>query len=178
MSFKRCTGWVAAHFHVTRSSVQVHVQILDLSILSKHVLNVLLTRLLVHVGDNDDPAFYAAHSDCLLGCSSVVRVSGLPRASWRRRLVDVHLCVGHDGKVVSYESCQVLSQDKVNERKISLERPRPGLLERRLVLVVCDISAKSTSLLSGSQVLCLTQQQVLRERAVSCTWAMASLMRY
>jgi hypothetical protein len=80
--------------------------------------------------------------------------------------------------VVSYESCQVLSQDKVNERKISLERPRPGLLERRLVLVVCDISAKSTSLLSGSQVLCLTQQQVLRERAVSCTWAMASLMRY
>jgi hypothetical protein len=90
------------YLDVTRPPVQVHVQVLDGAVLAKHVLQVLLGGLLVHVGDNDDPALDGAHG----GCAGVgARIAGL---GVRRRLlgllgllrrVDVHLGVGHGGRV-------------------------------------------------------------------------------
>jgi hypothetical protein len=95
----QCHG---TYLHVTRPSVQVHVQVLDSSIFAKRVLQIFLCCFLVHVGHNDDPAFNGAHG----GRASLgARVAGL---GVRGRglllvllllllgLVDFHLGVGHD----------------------------------------------------------------------------------
>jgi hypothetical protein len=90
---------LGTYLDVTRPAVQVHVQVLDGAELAKHVLQVLLGRLLMHVGDDDDPALDGTHGGCAgLGA----RVAGL---GVRRRgllllgRVDVHLRVGHGGRV-------------------------------------------------------------------------------
>jgi hypothetical protein len=87
------------YLDVTCAAVQVHVQVLDGAVLAKHVLQVLLGRLLMHVGDDDDPALDGTHGGRAgLGA----RVAGL---GVRRRgflllgRVDVHLRVGHGGRV-------------------------------------------------------------------------------
>lgn len=50
------------YLDVTASAIQVQVHVLDLAKLSKLVLQALLVRLFVDVGDDDDPAFNRA--DC------------------------------------------------------------------------------------------------------------------
>ncbi len=68
------------------------MHILDCSELAKQVLDILLGRFLVHVCDDDDPAFDGADRGCAgLGA----RVAGLGLAGGALGLVDVHLCVGH-----------------------------------------------------------------------------------
>ena len=69
------------------------MQILDLAVLGEHILDVLLGRFLVHVGDDDDPAFYAANRNRLFSCVDV-RVAVFARALRRGRRV-FHLSVGH-----------------------------------------------------------------------------------
>ena len=48
------------------------MKVLDLAKLAKHVLNVLLARLLVYVRSDDDPALNAAHGGCVLGGARVL----------------------------------------------------------------------------------------------------------
>lgn len=88
-----------AYLDVTRPPVQVHVQVLNGAKLAKHVVKVLLGRLFVHIGDDDDPALDGAHSYC---AGFGQRVARLGAGSWRiaRRvfgrvtdLVNVHLGV-------------------------------------------------------------------------------------
>jgi hypothetical protein len=89
------------HFHVTGSAVEIHVQVLDLAVFAKQILDVLLTGLLVNVRRDNDPALDAAHGRCVLGgagvagvCLAVFVVDG------RLGNVDVHFCVGHDSGCV------------------------------------------------------------------------------
>ena len=51
------------HLDVTSPSIQVHVQVLDLSKLPKQLLQVLLASFLVDVGNQDDPALNGAYRD-------------------------------------------------------------------------------------------------------------------
>jgi hypothetical protein len=44
------------HHNITRTTVQRHAQIPNLSILAKEVLQVLLSRLLIEARDEDDPS--------------------------------------------------------------------------------------------------------------------------
>jgi hypothetical protein len=62
------------HLYVTGSAVEVHVQVLDLAVFTKQILNVLLTGFLVDVCRDNDPAFDAAHSGCVLGRAGVAGV--------------------------------------------------------------------------------------------------------
>jgi hypothetical protein len=92
----------STHFHITGSAVEVHVQVLDLAVFAKQILDVLFTGLLVDSGRDNDPALDAAHSGCVLGGAGVAGVC-LAVFVVDRRLgnVDVHFCVGHDyGRVV------------------------------------------------------------------------------
>jgi hypothetical protein len=50
------------------------VQVLDLAVFTKQILNVLLTGFLVDVCRDNDPAFDAAHSGCVLGRAGVAGV--------------------------------------------------------------------------------------------------------
>ena len=45
------------YLHVTRSSVEVQMKILDLSIFAKFVHQVFFSRFLVYIGDQNDPSF-------------------------------------------------------------------------------------------------------------------------
>ena len=78
-----------AYLDVTCPPIQVHVQILNSAKLSKHVVQILLCRLFVYVGDNDDPSFNGAHS-CCAGLGA--RVAGLGVGLG---LVNVHFHIGH-----------------------------------------------------------------------------------
>jgi hypothetical protein len=82
--------------NITRPPIQIQVQILDLAIVRKLIVQILLASLLMHIRDDDDPAFDGAD-----GCRIRVRLHGCRFAVcvWRVGLsVDVHL-VGHDGAV-------------------------------------------------------------------------------
>lgn len=73
------------------------MQVFDLAVIRKLIVQILLARLLMHVRDNDDPAFDGADSGRV-----GVRLHGrLLAVSFRglRFRVDVHL-VGHDGFVL------------------------------------------------------------------------------
>lgn len=76
------------------------MQILDLAILAKRVLNGFLVGFLVNVGDNDDPALDGAHRgrfEQRLHVVHLCRRGASARSSARGGgLVDVHLYVGHD----------------------------------------------------------------------------------
>lgn len=82
-----------AYLDVTAATVQVEVQVLDLTVLAKGVVDCLLINLLVQVCHDNDPALYGAHSGGLGVRHHVVDLclGGLGRAG----LVDVHLHVGH-----------------------------------------------------------------------------------
>jgi len=54
----RESGYYTTYLHITGAAVKVQMQILDLSKLSKLVLNILFCRLLVYVCDQDNPSFY------------------------------------------------------------------------------------------------------------------------
>ena len=78
------------------------MQILDVAKLAKHFLEVLLTRLLMDVGDEDDPAFDGAHGHgssegvlvrCGGGFGAVVVVVVV--VAGRRGGVDVHFVGCH-----------------------------------------------------------------------------------
>jgi len=72
------------------------MQVLDLAVVRKFIIQILLAGLLVHVCDDDDPAFDGAD-----GCRVRVRLHGrcLAGCVWGVRFgIDVHL-VGHDGFV-------------------------------------------------------------------------------
>lgn len=64
----------STHFHVTSPAVEVHVQVLDLAVFAKQILNVLLTGFLVDVRRDNDPALDAAYSGCVLGGAGVAGV--------------------------------------------------------------------------------------------------------
>lgn len=88
------------YLDVAASSVQIQMQILDLAILAKCVLNGFLVGFLVDVGDNDDPALDGAHSGrfekrlhVVNLCRRRARARGCARGDG---LVNVHLYVGHD----------------------------------------------------------------------------------
>jgi hypothetical protein len=84
------------YLDVARPPVEVHVQVLDGAELAKDVLQVLLGRLLVHVGDDDDPAFDGAHGCCArVGArfTGVAVGGGLGGGLGGR--VNVHFGVGH-----------------------------------------------------------------------------------
>jgi hypothetical protein len=68
------------------------MQILDGAVFAEHVLKVLLGGLLVHVGDDDDPAFDGADGGC--ACFGA-RVAGFGVGRGVLGLVNVHLGVGH-----------------------------------------------------------------------------------
>jgi hypothetical protein len=77
------------------------MKILDLAVLAKLVLYGLLVRLLVHVGHHYDPALDGANCGRLgvsLHVDSVGAAPGAPVAARRGGLVNIHLCVGHDGR--------------------------------------------------------------------------------
>ena len=64
------------------------MQVLDLPVIAKHIMQIFLARLLMHVGDEDDPAFNRAHGygsggGVLVGCGA------------GRGAVDVHLVGSH-----------------------------------------------------------------------------------
>ena len=82
-----------AHLNVTCSPVQVEVQVLDLAILGKLVVDGLLVRLFVHVGHHDDPALDGPHRRRFSVRLHVAHF-GL-RLRGRRRLVHIHLDVRH-----------------------------------------------------------------------------------
>jgi hypothetical protein len=78
---------------ITTTSVQVEVEVLDLAVVAKLILQGLLVGLLVHIGDHYDPAL-----DRTDGCGICVRLhvpnlglGGLGGAG----LVHLHLNVGH-----------------------------------------------------------------------------------
>ena len=74
------------------------MQILDVSELAKHVLDVFLRGLLMHIRDDNDPAFYAAYRDCVRRGASV----GVAAVLRRGTLIDIHFRVSHgdDGSVL------------------------------------------------------------------------------
>lgn len=84
-----------AHLDVTCPAVQVHVQVLDGAKLAEQILQVLLGRLLVYVGDDDDPALDGAHS-CRAGLGARIASLGIRgRGVALLGLVNVHFGVGH-----------------------------------------------------------------------------------
>jgi predicted nucleic acid-binding Zn finger protein len=62
---------VFTNLYVTSPAVEVHVKVLDLAELAKHVLNILLARFFVYVGGDNDPALNAADGSCVFGCACV-----------------------------------------------------------------------------------------------------------
>lgn len=40
---------------VTRSAIEIHVQVLDRAKFTEHVLNIFLGRLFMHICNNNDP---------------------------------------------------------------------------------------------------------------------------
>jgi hypothetical protein len=92
-------SWVwffCAYLDVAAPAVQVEVQVLDLAVLAKGVVDGLLVGLLVHIGHDDDPALDGAHGR-RLGLRLHVVDLGLGGGGrlGRAGLVDVHLYVGH-----------------------------------------------------------------------------------
>lgn len=73
------------------------MQVLDLAELAEQLLQVLLASFLVHVGDQDDPAFDGANGDGARGRTRFGR--GI---SSRRCIVDVHLG-RHDERLMVLE---------------------------------------------------------------------------
>lgn len=92
-----------SYLDVTAPPVEVEVQVLDLAVLAKGVVNCLLVDLLVQVRHDDDPALYGAHGGRLGVRHHVVDLclGGLGRAG----LVDVHLHVGHDCLLGALAGC-------------------------------------------------------------------------
>merc|ERR1719265_438308 len=64
-------------FDEARAPVQIQVHILDLPELRKSLENVVLLRLLVHAGDNDDPTLDGAG-----WAASIILVEGLEQAGF------------------------------------------------------------------------------------------------
>ena len=62
---------MSTNLDVTGSAIEVHVEVLDLAKLAKHVLDILLARLLMYVRGDDDPAFNATHGGCVFGGARV-----------------------------------------------------------------------------------------------------------
>ena len=50
--------YYTTYLHITGAAVKVQMQILDLSKLSKLILNIFFCRLLMYVCDQDNPPFY------------------------------------------------------------------------------------------------------------------------
>ena len=83
---------VGAHLDVARPPIQIHVQVLDLAVVAKHLLEVLLAGFLVDVGHEDDPAFDG--SDCYrTGRCAYLGGGAAVVVGWG--LIDIHLCVRH-----------------------------------------------------------------------------------
>ncbi len=53
--------WV--YLDITRPSIEIHMQVLDLAKVGKFVAHVFLGRFFVHVAHDDDPAFDGADGD-------------------------------------------------------------------------------------------------------------------
>lgn len=81
------------YLDVTAPAVEVEVQVLDLAVLAKLVVDSLLVGLLVHIGHNDDPALDGAHGGRFAVGLHVVEFC--LRRDGRDGLVDVHFYVSH-----------------------------------------------------------------------------------
>ena len=91
---------MTTHLNIPRPPIKIHMQILNIAILAKQLLKILLARLLMDVGDEDDPAFDGAHGHGAGGGRLLVRgwgFGGSTRAvaGRRRGAVDVHFGGGH-----------------------------------------------------------------------------------
>ena len=53
-----------AYLDVPCPPIQVHMQILDLAVFAKELLQILLAGLFMDIGDENDPAFDRADGDC------------------------------------------------------------------------------------------------------------------
>lgn len=106
-----------SYLDVTAPPVEVEVQVLNLAVLAKGVVDCLLVDLLVQVCHDDDPALYGAHGGCLGVRHHVVDLclGGLGRAG----LVDVHLHVGHDCLV----PCLFADGEALAEFEFEVEKP-------------------------------------------------------
>lgn len=75
------------------------MQVLDLAILAKGVLNGLLVGFLVNVGDDDNPSLDGTHGGRFEKRLHVVNLcrsgAGAGGSARGGRLVDVHLYIGH-----------------------------------------------------------------------------------
>ena len=98
----------SANLDITGPAVQIHVQVLDLAVLAKQLLEVFFAGFFVHVGHEDDPAFDGAHGDGAGRGTRFARrgLSGGAIGGVGGRLrVDVHFIGSHcEGKLWSLES--------------------------------------------------------------------------
>ncbi len=87
----------STYLDISSPSVQVQMQVFDLPVLAKHILDILLGRLLVQIGDDDDPALDTTDGRCVRCRRAVATVlaGGVGRGG-RRSLIDLHLRVGHN----------------------------------------------------------------------------------
>ena len=94
---KTRVGPNATNLNITSPPIQIQMQIFNLSIIRKLIIQILLACFLMDIRDDDDPAFDRAD-----GCRVRVRLHGCRFAVYvcgMRLGVDVHL-VGHDGLYV------------------------------------------------------------------------------
>lgn len=103
------------HLHVTSSPIQVHVEVLDLSVFAKELLQVFLARFFVDVGDEDDPAFDGANGH---SASRGTRVGGGRADTFY--YIEIHFCGCHiaievrNGELMSRRK-KAVEKDKVVE---------------------------------------------------------------
>lgn len=115
---------VCTHLHVTSSSVEVEVDVLDVSIFGKEIGDIFFRGFFVNVGRDHDPSLYASYCDCvfmgfgfgacggfLVGrcCAIVVFVGGNLR-------VDFH-SIRHTNSTKTIEVQSVLEQRNIRESK-------------------------------------------------------------
>ena len=68
------------------------MQVLDLAVFAKQLLQIFFAGFFVHVGDEDDPAFDGTHGDRTRCCA------GFGCGGSGGGVVDVHFSVGHSGR--------------------------------------------------------------------------------
>lgn len=87
---------VQTHLDITSSAIQIQMQVFDLSIIRKTIVQIFLAGFLMDISDDNDPALDGAHGGRVgVGChAAVLRV--VLCVFGGEGGVDVHFGVGHD----------------------------------------------------------------------------------